>query len=182
MKIEKIVVEDPECEWSILLRDGGVVTMSANPGESIMIATDTEVDHLDSDFLRRLAHNIQAIAFMADELDEPLQEDPGDGYTTLFIEISDGAMYELLQEYGEPEKPVEWTLKAGDYVTFRFKGFGSTEFDPVIPPKYDGRRAKVTGQETATKIGERNFEYYNIRFNDGFELQGISGYHLEDKI
>jgi hypothetical protein len=184
MKIEKIVLLDPECEWSILFDNGGALTMEASHDEAseCMISMDTELDDLTSNPLRGLAHNLEAMAFMVDDLDVILNEDPGEGHTTIYIEISDGAMYELLQEHGESKKSEKWTLKKGDHVTFRFKGFDYKEFDPVILPKYDGRRARVTGQETATKVGERDFEYYNIRFSDGFELQGISGYHLQDKI
>lgn len=32
---------------------------------------------------------------------------------------------------------------------------------------------------TATEPGEKNYEYYDIRFDDGVELAAISGYHLD---
>ena len=89
MKIQKIVVQDPECEWSILFDNGGVLTMEWHGISECMISMDTEVDHLDPDFLRKLAQRLEAIAFMAAEHVEALQDDPGDGYTTIFIEIND---------------------------------------------------------------------------------------------
>jgi len=98
MKIEKIIVKEPELEWVIRFEGKIGLCMEATEDGAI-ISMSTEIDYPDSGYLRGMAKQIEAIAFMADDLDEELQEDPGDGYTTIYIEISDGAMYELLQEY-----------------------------------------------------------------------------------
>ena len=39
-------------------------------------------------------------------------------------------------------------------------------------------KAVITSQETASEIGDKNYEYYDIEFEDGESLWAVSGYHL----
>ena len=97
MKIVKIRVEDPDCEWSLIFENGAVLTMELNDMGSFISMT-TEIDVLVPAFLKSIGKQLEAIAFMAEDLKVKLKDDPGDGYTNIFIVISDGAMNEILQE------------------------------------------------------------------------------------
>jgi len=85
----------------------------------------------------------------------------------------------LNEEYLDSD---EWTLNPGDRVVFNLQGMES-EFEDVDEGdiiKYNGQEATITGEETASEIGDRNYEYYNIQFYDGAEFIGVSGYHLDN--
>ena len=42
----------------------------------------------------------------------------------------------------------------------------------------EGEEVTILSLETYTELGNKDYEYYNIRFGDGTEEVGISGYHL----
>ena len=88
----------------------------------------------------------------------------------------------------EVEDDEGWTLQPGDEVIFRLKGMGP-EFEDADEGdiiKYDGMAATIDSPETASEIGDRDYEYYNIWFagsqrpGDGEMFYGVSGYHLDD--
>jgi len=45
--------------------------------------------------------------------------------------------------------------------------------------KYDMQKCTVLCLATASQLGEQNFEYYDIAFDDGSVMEAISGYHLQ---
>lgn len=72
------------------------------------------------------------------------------------------------------------TLQPGNKVKFELKGLDS-EFealyvDNIIP--YDGKVATVVCLATYSKLGDRDYEYYDIKFDFGEVFEAISGYHL----
>jgi len=90
---------------------------------------------------------------------------------------------ESLNEYFSEDE--NWTLSPGDRVLFDITGMEETwmEDDPEsakIALSHNGEEATIISPEVATEIGDRDFEYYNIKFDDGEELEGVSGYHLDD--
>ena len=93
----------------------------------------------------------------------------------------------------EPYAPENWTLQEGDFVVFNLMGMAQeweqgdqddpddlAETQSEVAIAHDGEQAKVIGQATASGVGERNFEYYDIEFEDGATLWACSGYHLHD--
>jgi hypothetical protein len=46
--------------------------------------------------------------------------------------------------------------------------------------KLNNQLCVVTSLETYCKLGEKNYEYYNISFFDGTSLIGVSGMYLEE--
>lgn len=44
---------------------------------------------------------------------------------------------------------------------------------------HDKTRCIVESLETYTELGDQDYEYYNIKFEDGFKMAAVSGYHLE---
>jgi hypothetical protein len=107
---------------------------------------------------------------------------------------------EMFEEdiYGDPyvsddtrqkqkEEDEGWTLKPGDEVIFRLKGMGP-EFEDADEGdiiKYDGKTAIIDSYETASEIGDKDYEYYNIWFpgtgpGQGEMFYGVSGYHLDE--
>ncbi len=43
---------------------------------------------------------------------------------------------------------------------------------------HDRTRCIVESLETYTELGDQDYEYYNIKVKSGFEMTGVSGYHL----
>ena len=43
---------------------------------------------------------------------------------------------------------------------------------------YENQEAEVISLDMYTELGDKDYEYYNIKFNDGFTIEGVSGYHL----
>jgi len=85
----------------------------------------------------------------------------------------------------EPVDDERWTLKSGDKVEFDLRGMGADWIDEdpeqgYIAKQHNGDIATVTNQATFTEIGDRDFEYYDIEFDNGDELYAVSGYHLFD--
>jgi hypothetical protein len=80
------------------------------------------------------------------------------------------------------------TIKNGTRVTFMIKGMTKellegctkkmTQEDFIS--KYGNKTCIATGLETYTELGIRDHEYYNVVFDDGFKMIGVSGYHLHD--
>jgi len=66
-------------------------------------------------------------------------------------------------------------------VRFSSKGLSSEEYEDKVVDvdKYEGKLATVDSLETYTELGCKDYEYYNITFEDGTKWVGISGYHLE---
>jgi len=87
----------------------------------------------------------------------------------------------------QKEEDEGWTLKAGDEVIFNLRGMGP-EFEDADEGdivKYDGKMAIIDSPETASEVGDRDYEYYNIWFpgkgpGEGEMFYGVSGYHLDD--
>lgn len=73
------------------------------------------------------------------------------------------------------------SIPDGTRVRFELKDVPLEEFEEAATAAeaHDGAEATVLRLGTFTELGEKDFEYYNIRFDDGIELQVISGYHLE---
>lgn len=71
----------------------------------------------------------------------------------------------------------------GTKVTFSMKDISGDEFgddeSAQVAMSHDGHTATVLTLATATEPGEKDYEYYDIRFDDGVELAAISGYHLD---
>lgn len=84
----------------------------------------------------------------------------------------------------EEEENEGWTLKPGEKVEFDVRDlrdeFLYDEEDGEELVAHNRQIATVMSPETASEIGDRDAEYYNIKFDDGFEAYGVSGYHLFD--
>ena len=50
------------------------------------------------------------------------------------------------------------------------------EYDLIA--KEDGKEAVIDCLATYTELGDKDYEYYNITFKSGLEVEAISGYHL----
>lgn len=82
---------------------------------------------------------------------------------------------------------IEQSLPDGTPCIFSTRNTGYEEFFDTIDTEIDeekwnsleGKECVVINLETFSELGEQDFEYYNIKFSDGTELSGISGYHLE---
>lgn len=74
------------------------------------------------------------------------------------------------------------TLNPGDKVKFNLMGLDSEfialDYEDIIP--CNNKVATVVCLATYTELGERDFEYYDIKFEDGKVFEAISGYHLMD--
>jgi hypothetical protein len=71
------------------------------------------------------------------------------------------------------------TIPNGTRVTFKDKMLIIQEMLPSGLWRYRFNKCNVIGLEVATQLGEKNFEYYDIQFDDGAIFKGISGYHLD---
>ena len=60
---------------------------------------------------------------------------------------------------------------------------GSSEDFEMLDSDYQemldhiGEEARIVG--VACDMGDQEFNYYDIEFNDGFEIEAIQGHHLE---
>lgn len=71
------------------------------------------------------------------------------------------------------------SIKNGTKVTFNARGMEG-EFEDVdlnVEP-YENKEAIVEYLETYAELGDQDSEYYTIKFEDGFIINGCSGYHL----
>lgn len=78
-----------------------------------------------------------------------------------------------------------WTLQEGDVVVFDLKDMGADwkyeDLDTYkIAKSHNGQKAVIVSQATASEVGDRDYEYYDIEFEDGMGLDAVSGYHLDD--
>lgn len=75
------------------------------------------------------------------------------------------------------------SIPDGTKVRFSTKDIGPREFGDEesarVAGEHEGQTATVLTLATATELGEKDYEYYDIRFDDGVELAAISGYHLD---
>lgn len=73
----------------------------------------------------------------------------------------------------------EQSIKNGTKVEFDLQGM-RIEFEEDCPEavNYHEKIGTVDSLETATELGEQDYEYYNVTFEDGFQMTGVSGYHL----
>lgn len=89
------------------------------------------------------------------------------------------------------EEEKQQTLANGTKVVFLFKGMqldweDEEEGNVIEPlteetfeiPELDGMVFEVESLETYTELGERDYEYYNLK-NGRFKMIGCSGYHLK---
>ena len=85
------------------------------------------------------------------------------------------------QEFVDEEG--DWTFQEGDEVIFDIKGM-ETEWQQAeeqgeLAISHSGRTAVIVAQATASHIGDKDYEYYDIEFGDGTVLVAVSGYHLK---
>lgn len=75
------------------------------------------------------------------------------------------------------------SLKDGTKVKFSFENM-QLEFEDEYqknPGEMDfleGKEATIDCLAMATELGNKDYEYYDITFEDGSDLEGVSGYHL----
>lgn len=85
------------------------------------------------------------------------------------------------QEFVDEEG--DWTFQEGDKVIFDIKGMETewqqAEEQEELAISHSGQVAIIISQATATEIGDKNYEYYDIEFGDGIQLIAVSGYNLE---
>jgi hypothetical protein len=85
----------------------------------------------------------------------------------------------------ENDEPGEQSIPDGTKVRFELKNISSKEFGFDTEEEFsdlerlDGEVATVDFLATATELGEKDYEYYTITFEDGTKLDSVSGYHLE---
>jgi len=82
---------------------------------------------------------------------------------------------------------VQQTIKNGTRVTFMIKGMTSEfvrtldfEISESSFIKNYGNKICVAHFTTATQLGERDHEYYDITFDNGDIIGAVSGHHLHD--
>jgi hypothetical protein len=83
----------------------------------------------------------------------------------------------------DPESDEDWAFQEGDRVTFDLKDMAMDweAEDPEafeVAEAHNGQTAIIVGQVTATEIGDKDYEYYDIEFEDCEYLLAVSGYHL----
>jgi hypothetical protein len=92
------------------------------------------------------------------------------------------SLNEEYETYSEDDE--DWYFDEGDRVIFDIKGMESEWLDDEetgeLAISHDGQEAIIIGKATATEIGDKDYEYYDIEFGDGIILNAVSGYHLEE--
>lgn len=125
---------------------------------------------------------------VAMEIANILNDVPGDDQMTIredygkpYVSDTTEPKYDPDDRYRDEEG---WTLKQGDMVEFDLRGMEGEWMDEPeigeIAVAHDQQVAKVLSQATATEVGDRDYEYYDIQFEDGEMLDAVSGYHLFD--
>ena len=74
---------------------------------------------------------------------------------------------------------MEQTFKNGTKCKFSFKDYNDEDFwlnSNVIG--LGNKKCTIISLATYTQLGNKDFEYYNIKFDNGIYLNAISGYHL----
>ena len=73
------------------------------------------------------------------------------------------------------------SLPDGSYAKFNLQGmveeFNEVGLGNIV--RYDGQVCQILSLETATELGDKDSEYYNVKFKDGYEADALSGYHLD---
>lgn len=72
------------------------------------------------------------------------------------------------------------TFRDGDIVFYQGSSFEEIE-DPLLRARYklhDNQDCIIQSLETYVELGDKDFEYYNIKFYDGFKINNISGHYL----
>jgi len=81
------------------------------------------------------------------------------------------------------DNDADWTFQEGDEVIFDIEDmemeWREDEEQGEIAISHSGQVAVIVAQVTATKIGDKDYEYYDIEFGDGTILDAVSGYHLK---
>ena len=75
------------------------------------------------------------------------------------------------------------SLKNGTKVIFYNEGISFEEWEELEMGdifKKECQTAEILSLEAYTELGDKDYEYYNIKFGDGTEFDGVSGYHLEE--
>lgn len=120
---------------------------------------------------------INSISTALGEFGLTMVQDPGtvgtDGYAFIITDKDGGN--------------IEQSIPDGTPCVFSTRGIEFEEFFDTIDTEIDGekwdslegKQCIVVSLETFSELGGQDFEYYNIKFSDGTELSGISGYHLE---
>jgi hypothetical protein len=73
------------------------------------------------------------------------------------------------------------TIANGSAAIFSLRDLSETDFGVENAEDREGQLVKVLRLATATELGEQDYEYYDIRFEDGTVWSAISGYHLITK-
>lgn len=109
----------------------------------------------------------------------------------LHSNLDEDTLDRILEDYiedeeGEKERIQKWeedaVFKKGDKVRFDLLGMLSEweSLDMGFIVEYDGQVATILSPEISYGDGDKDFEYYNIQFEDGEVVSGVSGYHLEE--
>lgn len=106
----------------------------------------------------------------------------GDNYRGVVYEIH------LLDEHQEETKDFtilkrsEWANKKQTIVNGTRMRFNKREWEHELPPNilhHHLQLCTVVALAVAAELGEKDFEYYDIKFDNGAVFKAISGYHLQ---
>lgn len=109
---------------------------------------------------------------------------PGDGLTE-GCEDPNGCGYWRDMEARENQhgnSKGKQTLPNGSKIVFHLKDVSPREFPNVSSndlEAFEGQQATIQELATATELGQKDFEYYDIVFDNGKVANAISGYHLD---
>jgi hypothetical protein len=74
---------------------------------------------------------------------------------------------------------VNQSIPSGTLVRFSLKHLTDEEFGDRVS-QFEGKVARINRMATFTKMGEKDFEYYDIQFiKSGVVINAVSGFHLE---
>lgn len=94
----------------------------------------------------------------------------------------------IVDTFADGDKPKldegkkQQSLPDGTKVKFDLKDISPEEFadeDTEEVKAYNGKVATIEGLETYTELGDKDYEYYDIKFDDGEMMYAVSGYHLD---
>lgn len=87
----------------------------------------------------------------------------------------------LIFEAYTSAKPTQ-TLANGSKVIFHKRDLSFREFPNFSQhdlETIEGQQGTIEELATATELGEKDFEYYDVKFDNGQIINAISGYHLD---
>lgn len=85
----------------------------------------------------------------------------------------------ILYAFKDDDKERFQTLQEDEIVKFDNKDMAADAGDYEEEfLHYHGQRAKILCLATYTQLGDKDYEYYDIVFDDGYVMYAISGYHL----